>query len=615
MLNGRFDPEVFRFSDRITSFPVVHGSGDYAQEVREVLLGRHFDCLAVPLPPSFAREVERSVEQLPQVHLVAQVAAEGEGASYVPVEPCQPVIAAIRVAMQEHVDRAYIDLEVPAYEPHSDFAPDPYALKDIAPERFAAALLPFLTPPGRGSQRDERVRRMAFELHRLELDHKAILFVPAIQDWPWIRDAYRERAPYPKGRGAWEPPRAYKVHPSTLYFVLGELPYVTYLYEKRRRQMRSDAHLSVDGVRELLVEARRRWESTRRPEARWVTPQLLRTCLNYIRNLTLLDGRLTPDLYTLAVAAKQVVNDDFAIALVETAKTYPPQTKPPLLYAAQVGTDFAVLGDRAPLPVVSRLPGPPRVWRNLSLRPQPDPQHRREWLQRWNPYTQCSWPPEDERIESFNSHVRDQARAMLAEDLVRTEKFTSSLKDGLDLRETLRNWHTGDLYVKEAPPGRGTVEVVVFLFEDPLDEAQYAWRATWFAEHHEESTMCFAATPFYHNVIGPGLALSKYGGLFLLYPPRPILDVWEDGRLEFARTAADRLVAGALLHSRERHVVLVAPRPPRARWRLLARRMRRKLLYIPLQRFSGQTIERLRHFHVLNGHEVRSWAAQFVREF
>jgi hypothetical protein len=68
------------------------------------------------------------------------------------------------------------------------------------------------------------------------------------------------------------------------------------------------------------------------------------------------------------------------------------------------------------------------------------------------------------------------------------------------------------------------------------------------------------------------------------------------------------------MHSRERHIVLVSPRPPRARWRLLARRLRRRILYIPLKRFSGQTVERLRHFHVLNGREVRSYAARFVRE-
>ena len=211
--------------------------------------------------------------------------------------------------------------------------------------------------------------------------------------------------------------------------------------------------------------------------------------------------------------------------------------------------------------------------------------------------------------------MRDTAKAMLAEDLSRSEKFTASLKDGLDIRETLRNWHTGDLYVKEVPPARGSVEVVVFLFEDPLDEDQYPWRSTWFAEHHEESTLCFCATPFYANVVGPGVAVSKYGGMFLIFPPRPIVDVWEDERLDFTSTTADRLVAGALLHSQERVVVLVGPRPPRTRWRLLARRLGKRILYIPLRRFSGQTVDRLRHFHVLNGHEVRSWAARFVRDF
>jgi hypothetical protein len=507
-MNGdESEHEVFRFSERIAAFPVVHGSGDYAQEVRRILLSESFDCVAVPLPPSFQREVERCVDLLPQVHVVAQRAGgDGDSASYVPVEPCQPVIAAIRIAMQEHIPRAFIDLEVLEYEGYSEPAPDPYALKRISPQRFAAALLPFLAPPDDDSQREARIRRMAFELHRLELEHRSILFVPAIQDWPWIRDAFRERAAYPESQRSWDPPRAYKVHPSTLYFVMGELPYVTYLYERRRREMRSDEHLSVDGVKELLIEARSKWEAARRPETRWVTPQLLRTCLHYIRNLTLLDGRLTPDLYTLAVAAKQVVSDEFAIALVDVARTYPPQSKPPILHGAQVGPDAGTLGDSSPMALVSRLPGPPRMWRRLHLRPQPDLRHRREWLQRWNPFTQCSYPPEDERIESFNAHVREQARALLAEDLARTEKFTASLKDGLDLRETLRHWHTGDLYVKEVPPSRGTVEIVVFLFEDPLDDEAYAWRSTWFAEHAEESTLCFCATPFHEKIVGPGVA-------------------------------------------------------------------------------------------------------------
>ena len=81
----------------------------------------------------------------------------------------------------------------------------------------------------------------------------------------------------------------------------------------------------------------------------------------------------------------------------------------------------------------------------------------------------CSWPPEDDRIESFHRHVRDQAKAILGADLARSEKFTTSVMDGLDIRETLRNWHTGDLYVKVIPPSRGSIEVVVFLFDVPAD--------------------------------------------------------------------------------------------------------------------------------------------------
>ncbi len=118
----------------------------------------------------------------------------------------------------------------------------------------------------------------------------------------------------------------------------------------------------------------------------------------------------------------------------------------------------------------------------------------------------CSWPPEDDRIESFHRHVRDQAKAILGADLARTEKFTTSVRDGIDIRETLRNWHTGDLYVKVVPPSRGSIEVVVFLFDTPADPEVYTNRTTWYAEHAEESTLAFYATDPMKNMVGPGIA-------------------------------------------------------------------------------------------------------------
>ena len=70
---------------------------------------------------------------------------------------------------------------------------------------------------------------------------------------------------------------------------------------------------------------------------------------------------------------------------------------------------------------------------------------------------------------------------------------------------------------------------------------------------------------------------------------------------------------GAVLHSRESRVVVVAPRSPSRRWRRLARGQRRQLIYLPLKRFAPATIDRLRRFHVLNGKHVRSYASRFIR--
>jgi hypothetical protein len=171
-----------------------------------------------------------------------------------------------------------------------------------------------------------------------------------------------------------------------------------------------------------------------------------------------------------------------------------------------------------------------------------------------------------------------------------------------------------DIYVKEIPPARGNVEAVVFLFETPADPDRFRWRATWYAEHAQESTLCFYATPFQEQIIGPGIAQSLYGGAFFLFPPRHIPNIWEDPRLEFTRTLEERLVAAAALHSQEPHIVVVSPIPPLARWRQLTRHFHRRLVSMPLTRFSGQTVDRLRRFHVLNGHEIRSYAAKFIRE-
>ena len=71
---------------------------------------------------------------------------------------------------------------------------------------------------------------------------------------------------------------------------------------------------------------------------------------------------------------------------------------------------------------------------------------------------------------------------------------------------------------------------------------------------------------------------------------------------------------GALFHSRDKRVILVAQASPSRRWRRLARLYRRQVVFIPLRRFSPSIIDRLRRFHVLNGQHVRSYASRFIRD-
>ncbi|MFN0051732.1 MAG: hypothetical protein ACKV0T_06050 [Planctomycetales bacterium] len=631
-------PDPFlQISPRISVVPVIHGSGDCAQEVRRVMLEQGCDCLAVPLPASFQHDVERALGHLPGISLVTQAEPwrwgrtdwSPDGApshsaernaeeddrralSYVPIDPCQPVIQALRIAKQERLPRAFIDLETAVFQPFTDSLPDPYALKRLPLEKFAAAVLPSLARLPAGQPTD-RVVTMATRLRELERKYQSILLVCSFLDWPWIRDAYISGTPPTAEDDEVEPTSIHGVNLRTALFVLGELPFITGLYEQARAELDDDRHLSIDGVKSLLLAARQRYQIDQQRRGRKLTPQLFSTFLKYVRNLSLIERRMTPDLYTLVTASQQIAGDQFAMALAESAREYPDAGVLPFPELS-AGIGQARLADGSLVEIKSRLPGPPVTWRTCQLRTRPDRSQQRDWQMRWNPFTHCSWPPEDVAIEKFRTHVKDKALTIMGMDLCRSEKFTTSLMDGLDIRETLRNWHNGDLYVKLQPPTRGTLDCVVMLFDSPADPRDYPWRTTWMAEHHDESTLALFATDYRSEMVGPGIGLATYGGAVFLFPPRPIPDVWTNPALDFADTMEERLLAAGCLHSRQRHIALLSHAPPGAGWRRLARRFGRKLVHVPLRHFSQETIQQLRLVHVLNGKQVRSYAADFIRK-
>ena len=338
-------PSPFAISDRITCLPVVHGSGNCALAVRKWLLDNPCDCLAVELPHSFRASVVAAVEKLPTPSLILQKClatyrstwtpdvepqddsagrdeSEGDAWSYVPIDPCQSVIMAIRIALGEHWPIEFCDLETNAFQPVATVMPDAYALKTVPLERFATAILPSITRPFQ-EQTQERIEYMAWKLRQLEKVHERIVIVCSILQWPWLREAYLKGGDEPPSHDSVEAPEAYSLNPNSLIFLFGELPYITGLYERARAQLEDDENLAIDGVKQLLISARGSYIQDLGKRARKITPLLLKQCLKYIRNLTVLEHRMTPDLYTMAVAAQQILGDQYAIHLIETARNYP----------------------------------------------------------------------------------------------------------------------------------------------------------------------------------------------------------------------------------------------------------------------------------------------------
>ncbi len=604
---------IFRLSDKIRFLPVIHGSANFTRIVREQILSSSTDCVAVALPPEFQSTVEDGIKRLPLISLSCQDNSKGV-VNYVPIDPCQPVIMGLRIAAQEGIFRKYIDWSCDDYETRKIDFPDTYALRHMSYEKFCAAILLTVKRPDTGSLHDKRARWMAFQLHQMEMEFNHITLICSILDWPWIKEAYDERKPYdkPEQTGI---PQSYGVENETLFFALTEFPYITYLYEKNRQEMKSDKEVSIDGIKEILLRARQMFTEKHKVRYHNLTSQTFQIYLQYVRNLTLLENRLTPDLYTLITTAKQIGGDPFAIAVLDAAREYPFQKNDSASFEPlTLGIDKAIGSDESPVDMKNRLSEIQLEWRSMDLKPEADMQKQVEWKYNWNPYGQCSYPPEDDQIESFNSHVREQTKLLLSNDLARTEKFTSSVKDGIDMRDTLRHWHEGDIYVKEIPASKGRVEIVVFLFDVEPNPEVYQWRQTWYAEHNEESTLCFFATNYMSDMVGPGIGRATYGGCMMIYPPRLIPDIWEDRRINTAKTLEEKILEAAFFHSQEKHITVVSPCLPKSSWRRLARKYHKSIIHIPLKRFSNQTIEKIRRFHVLNGKQIRSFASHFIQD-
>jgi hypothetical protein len=359
----------------------------------------------------------------------------------------------------------------------------------------------------------------------------------------------------------------------------------------------------------LFQEAARHYrQETGEPVHLWQR----RAFFRYVRNLALVDGLLIPDLYSQLSAARGCVDDTFAHACWRLATFYQWQRENSDVPTIRLRPEDLGSGHR----LIRFRPRPPREGRK-GLSSLPFLKRKREkrpgeWLEGFDNPSICSYPPEDLVIESYGTFLKRKGARQLSEELSRTEPFTSSLLDGIDMRETLRNLHEGRIYVRENALVKGGVGGVVVVFDEDREGKKFPYLMTWLGEHAQESDMAFYGTLPAEHVVGPGICRCEYGGLLLSSPPRRMQDVWRDRDYAFARSKAEVLLLAALDYSREKHVVYVAARPPRSIFRQIAARLDRKIIHIPLGLLSPVKLKKIRVFHVLFGHDKREIAGEYV---
>ena len=566
----------------------------------------------------FQEHLFTAINDLPYISAV--MARDGNGpVYYVPVDPCDASIEAIRQSMQDHIPCFCIGH--PLLQPVKPLPslPDEYAAARLGFDQYmtlcVSAVHAETKQAGADPAAGTAAQYCAYRLRQLELDFHNILALVHLRHFPaTVRHFGLEKThnlSFPDAP-SYELSREY-INPDHLYFALGELPFVTGKFEAERYTPFGGRIDIVETIKSLFTETRDHYHDAQ-TDIIDLSPARIQAGITFLRNLSLTDSRFIPSLFDIVTAAKGIGGNSFGLRILKSAKYYPYlpfELDTPLV---SIGIDQMRPADGSEsVPCVNCFRDESLVWRTLSIKPDPSVRDKKKYRFMWKSGGICSHVPEDRLIESFNAHVRKKAESILCEDRIVTEKFSVSVKDGIDIRETMRNWFSSDIYVREMPPSLGAVDMVVIVFDDKNDD-HYPHRATWYAEHDEESTLTFYATDPLTDMIGPGIARSQYGGLSLLFPPRLVPNVFEMPGLPDMTTCSETLAYGALLFSKEKVIPYVAVKKPGVRLMQLASRFKKRFVWIPLSTFGMETIRRLRRFHVLNGKIVRSWASRFIGE-
>lgn len=344
---------------------------------------------------------------------------------------------------------------------------------------------------------ERREQVMAARLKRLLLDHRRVLFTGGIGHWHTLRQRLADptvAAANVATATERELQQRVVVAPSMAVFQMDLLPVLTAHYESVRSLAPDAPERRLDLVRICRASLA---EACSRAEAR--NPESLPALCQYLSNLSLLNQRRTPDLFTILAAARDMVSRKFTERLGEVLVTEAldwarKEQWPglPYLRAMQEGGSGASAGLQAELEqdgkVVERFyirhrseSRSPAQDTPLPRLPDPAPPSDKNDPKRQVNYTWV-WPPCESLLFGTAYAASDIVDRKIRERC--PEPFTGSLQEGVDVKATLRALIRGEQRIqvrtRSAPAQtqmhtEGDNDPTVFIFEREAQAQDGHW--------------------------------------------------------------------------------------------------------------------------------------------
>ena len=479
--------------------PTLHYNMEMAVQVRQAFLEVQPDCVAVELAETMQLQLLHAASRLPDISVVTAY-NQASSPIYYLCEPCDAAFEGLRCALENGRSAWCVDLDVDFYPDLFEALPDAYAIQRIGLKNYYDAYQKLSLPHGilKYSQDQERELYMAKRLKELSLRYDRILFVGGMSHIEAVF-TQMERNAFP----AFTPAKRELVEIRALTElscreVLAECGWFSRHYEQYRALSAADPQTEPPDRQKLIYALYKSAAKAYVENTGNAFPGYhMRNLMKFLRNYALVRGQLMPNLFQILNCAKGCVDDNYAYEVWEKAGDYPERRNldnlPELdLTIEQVWGTSKLIQFRLKNKNIKAAARKERKDRSAARFEQP------------SLYNICSYPPEDILVERFGDFLKKKGAQLLTEEAARAVPFTTSLEDGLDMRETIRHWQEKKLYVKAKGKPPGGVGSVVMIFDEDRPEEQstpekytrekYPWRTTWLGEHAQESDMAFYAT-------------------------------------------------------------------------------------------------------------------------